>query len=67
MGAPTTEAIAATVKGHGERLTRHEGIHKDLWKSLDGVRNRLPNWATLLFAILTAALGSLGTLIGVML
>lgn len=59
MAQPTTEALAVRVNEHGERLDKHEIIHKDLWKSINGVRNRLPHWATILIAVLTAVLGAL--------
>ena len=67
MSETTNAALVERVKGHGERLTRHEKIHEQLWKKIDIVENRVPNWATLFIAVLTAAIGSLGTLIGVML
>lgn len=52
MSAPTTEVLAVEVKNHKERLDKHE-------KLIDGIRNRLPNWALLVISALTAAIGAL--------
>ena len=37
---------------------KHEEIeHRDLWHTINGIRNRLPNWAVLVITVLVAALG----------
>ena len=64
MGVPTSETLAVKVDQHKERLDKHEKVHEKLWKKIDLIENRLPIWATLLMAVLTALIGALlrGTL-----
>ena len=50
MSAPTTETLDVRVEQNKERLDKHE-------KLIDGIRNRLPNWALLVISALTAAIG----------
>ena len=59
MGEPTPGEISVRVDGHALLLTKHEKVHSDLWDSIDSIKNRLPIWATMLIAILTAAVGAL--------
>ena len=60
MAEPTVATLSVKVDGHEKRLDKHG-------KLLDMLRNRLPNWAVFLFAVLTALIGAYTTaLIGVL-
>ena len=60
MAEPTVATLKVKVDGHEKRLDKHE-------KLLDMLRNRLPNWAAFLFAVLTALIGESTTaLIGIL-
>lgn len=59
MAEPTTGEIAIRVTDHDRRLDKNDEDHTELWNSLDSIKNRLPAWATILIAVLTAAIGAL--------
>ena len=59
MSEQTPGEISVRVDDHDRRLNKHEKVHSDLWDSIDSIKNRLPIWATMLIAILTAAVGAL--------
>jgi hypothetical protein len=43
--------------GHEARIVQDEKDIKNLYELLEKVRNRLPVWATLIFSVLTLAIG----------
>lgn len=59
MSQPTPGEVAIRVDDHDRRLDKNDEDHVELWKSIDRIKNRLPVWATLLIALLTAGIGAL--------
>ena len=59
MAAPTPGELAVHVDEHEKRLKRNDDDHKDIWKMLDKIQNRLPHWALLLISLLSAATAAL--------
>ena len=59
MNDPTGRWLAGRIDGTEGRLDRHEAEHEKLWTKINRVENRLPIWATLLIAIMGAAIGKL--------
>lgn len=50
-------AKAGTLGNLGARVVKLEGSEKEQWDAINHLRNRLPNWAVMLIAGLSGALG----------
>jgi len=48
---------AGTLGYYGALIKKLEGSEKEQWNAIDRLRNRLPNWAVLVIAGLSGALG----------
>lgn len=53
-------ALNDKIKGQGERCEKSKD---QLWSAVNGIKNRLPIWATVIIALLTGGIGSLLTVI----
>lgn len=49
--------VAKTLGDHGARINNLETSDEGQWKAINHLRNRLPNWAVLVIAGLSGALG----------
>jgi len=53
-------------KNIDSELKEHESINRgefsDVWAAINGIRNRLPNWATIVISILMFLLGTFATI-----
>ena len=54
-----TEKTALALKDH-DNVNREE--FADVWTAINGIRNRLPNWATVVISILMFLLGIFATI-----
>lgn len=59
MSQPTTGELAVRVDDHDRRFDRNNKDHVEFRKSIDGIKNRLPVWATMLLAISAGVIGAL--------
>lgn len=57
----TTEKIEATVAGHTEAIKTLKDSDDRQWDAIEKLRNRLPVWATMVFSLLTFAIGCVTT------
>lgn len=55
VGATLTKAVSVLE----ERVEENRQAHDDMWEALNALRNRLPLWATLVFALLTSTVTGL--------
>lgn len=44
-------------------ITALQDSDSDQWRDIDRIKNRLPNWATLVISLLTTAVGILATIV----
>lgn len=59
MSQPTPGELAVRVDDHDRRFDKNDEDHTELWNSIDRIKNRLPVWASMLIAALTAVVGTL--------
>lgn len=55
------ETTEATVAGHSEAIKTLKESDERQWIAIEKLQNRLPVWATMLFSILTFAIGCVTT------
>lgn len=46
--------LTQKVTEHERRLNGHDEVHKDMWDTINAIRNRPPIWVTIVIAILLA-------------
>lgn len=49
--------VAATDKRLQEHIQDNKDVHGDIWEAINNLRNRLPIWATVVIATLSAMVG----------
>lgn len=55
------DIVETEQKNLKERMDKHDDEMIRVWQAIDGLKNRLPNWAVLVISTLTAAVGWLGS------
>lgn len=53
--------LGQRVIGLEENIRVNRDDHAEMWQAIDGLRNRLPTWATAVISLLTFLCGVLGT------
>ena len=57
----TKETMEATVAGHTEAINTLKESEERQWMAIEKLQNRLPVWATMVFSLLTFAIGCVTT------
>ena len=62
-GQSHNEDCCSEIKVVLDRTDKIQDGLKDVWSAVNGIRNRLPNWATFVFGLMTFSLGIAATII----
>ena len=57
----TQEKTEVTVAGHTEAINTLKESDERQWEAIERLQNRLPVWATMVFSLLTFAIGCITT------